>query len=71
MRTNKGGNQMRIKEAAQRLGISAETIRKWEREGMIVSQRSVLGQRIFDERSLTELQQIIQQKSDKGDNSGN
>jgi excisionase family DNA binding protein len=36
-----------IGEAARRLGVSVETIRRWDRAGKITSTRTVGGQRRF------------------------
>ncbi len=39
----------RIKEFGKRIGKSADTIRRWEREGKITAKRHPSGQRYFDE----------------------
>lgn len=39
----------RIGEFAARIGKSAQTVRRWEREGRIVAKRTPTGQRYFDE----------------------
>lgn len=39
----------RIGEFATRIGRSASTVRRWEREGRIVAKRTPTGQRYFDE----------------------
>lgn len=36
-----------IGEAARQLGVSVDTIRRWEREGKITSSRTLGGQRRF------------------------
>lgn len=40
---------MRVSEFADRIGRSASTVRRWEREGLISSRRTVSGQRYFTE----------------------
>jgi putative resolvase len=39
---------VRIGEAAEALGVSTETVRRWERSGKIASERSPGGQRRYD-----------------------
>lgn len=39
----------RIGEFAARIGRSASTVRRWEREGRILAKRTLTGQRYFDE----------------------
>jgi predicted site-specific integrase-resolvase len=39
----------RIREFAQRIGRTASTVRRWEREGHLVAKRLPSGQRYFDE----------------------
>jgi predicted site-specific integrase-resolvase len=41
------GNVYRIGEFADRVGRSASTVRRWEREGRITAKRTVTGQRYF------------------------
>jgi putative resolvase len=40
---------LRISEFAERVGRSASTVRRWEREGLITPSRTVTGQRYFTE----------------------
>ncbi|MFI1979548.1 IS607 family transposase [Streptomyces wedmorensis] len=42
-------NKYRIGEFAERIGRSAATVRRWEREGRITSKRTASGQRYFDD----------------------
>jgi excisionase family DNA binding protein len=53
---------MRISEACRLLGVSPETIRKWEREGLIRPERTALGQRFFTEESLLEIKKVIKRR---------
>ena len=47
-----------IKEASERLGIAAETIRLYERKGLIITERTDGGQRRFDESDIERLRCI-------------
>ncbi|MER5964886.1 IS607 family transposase [Streptomyces sp. NPDC002057] len=42
-------NNYRIGEFAERIGRSAATVRRWEREGRITPKRTASGQRYFDD----------------------
>lgn len=42
-------NILRVSEFADRIGRSASTVRRWEREGLISPRRTVSGQRYFTE----------------------
>lgn len=44
-----------IGEAARQLGVSVDTIRRWEARGIIAATRTPLGQRRFD---VTEVQRV-------------
>ncbi len=46
---------MRIGELARRLGVSRDTIRRWERLGIIIPARDWAGHRRFDEGDLQAL----------------
>jgi DNA-binding transcriptional MerR regulator len=54
---------MKIRQAAAALGISPDTLRRWEREGLINSERTPLGDRIFTPEKIAEIQQVIRSKS--------
>lgn len=51
----------RIKEFAKRVGCSASTVRRWEREGKIVAKRHPSGQRYFDE---SDVRQVLRRGPD-------
>lgn len=44
-----------IGETARQLGVSVETVRRWEREGQITSSRTLGGQRRF---SFSEIERV-------------
>jgi DNA-binding transcriptional MerR regulator len=50
-------NVYRIWEFAKRVGRSASTMRRWEREGRIQARRGPTGQRYFDESDIREVRQ--------------
>jgi molybdopterin-binding protein len=45
----------RVPEAAQMLGVSADTVRRWAGSGRLVSGRDSAGRRVIDGTSLAEL----------------
>ena len=47
--------KIRIGKAAKLLGVSIDTLRRWEREKKITSQRTVNGHRRYDEEEITSL----------------
>ena len=51
--TGEGG--FRVPEAAQLLGVSADTVRRWADSGKLVARRDAGGRRFVDARSLAEL----------------
>jgi len=53
---------MRIKEAAECLGVCTETLRKWDRAGIINTDRTPLGHRIFTPEAILEIQRVIRNK---------
>jgi DNA (cytosine-5)-methyltransferase 1 len=54
---------MRIHEAAEYLGISTESLRRWDRQGVIKADRSPLGHRIFTPEKILEIQRVIRDRS--------
>jgi predicted site-specific integrase-resolvase len=48
-------NKYRIKEFAKRIGKSADTVRRWEREGKLKAKRHPSGQRYFDESDVRQI----------------
>ena len=53
-------------EASTRIGVSADTIRRWDKKGLIKAKRSPLNHRLFDLDEITRLHNKI-----SGTNSGN
>jgi predicted site-specific integrase-resolvase len=51
-------NVYRIGEFAKRVGRSAGTVRRWEREGRIQARRGPTGQRYFDESDIRKVLQL-------------
>jgi molybdopterin-binding protein len=49
------GEQVRIGTAASILGVSVDTLRRWEEEGRVTFERSAGGQRTIDIESLRDL----------------
>ena len=54
---------MKIKQAAEHLGVCTETLRKWEKAGIIATDRTPLGHRLFTPEKILEIQQIIKERS--------
>lgn len=54
---------MKINEASKYLGVAPDTLRKWERAGIINSDRTPLGHRVFTPEKILEIQQVIKQRS--------
>jgi len=54
---------MKIKEAAAHLGVCTETLRNWEKAGIINTDRTPLGHRLFTPEKILEIQQIIRERS--------
>ncbi len=52
------GLKYSVKEAAQLVGVSAATLRLWEREGLILPQRSEAGHRLYDDDDVIRLRRI-------------
>ena len=60
---------MKVKEVADYLGVSSGTLRKWDREGIITSNRTSLGHRIFTQEDVLKIQEIIKMRSFKKEKS--
>jgi len=54
---------MKIGEAAEHLGVSTESLRRWDKQGIIKADRSPLGHRLFTPEKILEIQQIIKGRS--------
>lgn len=54
----------RIKEFAKRIGVSADTVRRWEAKGKISAKRHPSGQRYFDE---SDIRQVLGKAPDSRD----
>lgn len=53
-----------ISEASEKLGVSLDTIRRWEKKGLIKAHRSTTGHRYFDK---LELDRLLAKNSGNGD----
>ena len=63
---NKDGHEVfTIALVAYNLGISAETIRRWERKKLIEPAYSVLGYRLYSQANIETLERIIKQHQKK------
>jgi molybdopterin-binding protein len=49
------GTRLRVGQAAEMLGVSVETLRRWETEGRLTMARSEGGQRLVDVADVTRL----------------
>ncbi len=49
---DKTTNMLKIGEAAKRLGTAVETIRMYEREGLVLTHKTATGQRLYSESDL-------------------
>jgi len=54
---------MKISEACRLLGIVPDTLRRWEKMGLIHFARSPLGDRIFKDEMIPQVQQIIKERN--------
>jgi excisionase family DNA binding protein len=54
---------MKMNEACKVLGVAPDTLRRWEKEGLIHFERTPLGYRIFKEEMIPQLQQIIKERT--------
>ena len=61
---------MRIGEAARRLEIHADTLRRLERRGMFTASRDWRGHRRFSERDVQEIQRLLFSESGKAGTGG-
>lgn len=53
-----------VHKAAEALGMSADTIRRWHKKGLIKADAGANGERLFD---LTEIQRVIEKKSSRSE----
>jgi molybdopterin-binding protein len=53
MTSQDDGARLRVGQAAEMLGVSVETLRRWEAEGRLTMARSEGGQRLVDVRDVT------------------
>lgn len=56
-------NLLTVTEAAERIGVSPDTIRRWNKKGLIKAQRSKLNYRIFDIEEIKRIHNKISGKS--------
>jgi DNA-binding transcriptional MerR regulator len=57
----------RITEAVKRLGVCAETLRNYERRGLIKVRRDWSGRRVFTDEDLREIEERIFPEKKDGD----
>lgn len=57
---------LRVGDLADAAGVSTQTIRLWERQGLLHSERSAGGQRLFDEEALQRAQQVAMMRRRHG-----
>jgi DNA (cytosine-5)-methyltransferase 1 len=65
MATNKN-DLVSISDASDTLKVSIDTIRRWEKKGLIKATRDATGHRFFNRKELTQLQEKTQGKGDVG-----
>ena len=53
--TDEGATLIRVGQAAEMLGVTVETLRRWESDGRVRMQRSAGGQRLVDLSEITRL----------------
>ena len=53
--TNAGGDTVRLGRAAEMLGVSADTVRRWVESGRLDARRSISGQRLVTIESIRRL----------------
>jgi molybdopterin-binding protein len=58
-----GQSHVRIGEAAEMLGVSVETVRRWQDDGRLEGSRTTGGQRLI---SLEDLQRLLAERRDYG-----
>jgi len=51
-----------IRDAAQRVGVVPETLRSYERMGLLRPTRNSVGQRIYGERDIAEAKRLLKQR---------
>ena len=56
----------RIHDVARELGLSENTIRRLEAQGFINPERSLAGQRIFDEQTIQKIRDLYARRSGAG-----
>lgn len=54
---------MKIGELAKQLEISPQTLRCWEKDGLITLNRTPLGHRVFTPENISKIQKIIKARS--------
>jgi DNA-binding transcriptional MerR regulator len=53
------GKEYRVQEFAKLAGITGKALRHYERVGLLVPRRSIAGYRLYSERHLDRLEQIV------------
>lgn len=61
---------MRISEFAQRLGVSTDTVRRWEAQGLIEASRDWANHRRFTPENLERGRQLLHRRTSVGRSNG-
>ena len=54
---------MKMSDACKLLGITSDTLRNWDKMGLIHFDRTPLGDRIFREEMIPQIQQLIKERN--------
>lgn len=65
---NEGKQNHRVTEAARLAGVSASTLRLWEKQGLVVPDRSEKGHRQYNAEQIARLKHIAWLRADRGFN---
>jgi molybdopterin-binding protein len=57
--TDRAGSRLRVGQAAEMLGVSVETLRRWETEGRLRMERSRGGQRLVE---ISEVSRLLEER---------
>ncbi|MDA2815282.1 MerR family transcriptional regulator [Nocardiopsis sp. RSe5-2] len=62
MKSNEGGRELPIGDAAARFGLRPHVLRHWEDEGLLTPGRDAAGRRVFGEEDLVRIAMILRGK---------